>query len=100
MLEKPRIEHPMAVTSQLSFFKRHYRLSMIIIMLTAVALRVYRLSYQSLRGDEGVVGKQLPHRARHRLFARHRKIYRGNHGADGREGRRVLAQGRRLRGSG
>jgi mannosyltransferase len=44
----------MAVTSKLSFFERHYRLSMIGIMLVAVALRVYRLSYQSLRGDEGL----------------------------------------------
>src|SRR5512137_2993629 len=46
--------HPMAVTSKFSFFERRYRLSMIVIMLVAAALRVYRLSYQSLRGDEGL----------------------------------------------
>jgi mannosyltransferase len=44
----------MAATSKLSFFECHYRLSMIGIMLVAAALRVYRLSYQSLRGDEGL----------------------------------------------
>jgi mannosyltransferase len=44
----------MAVTSKLSFFERHYRLSMIGIMLVAALLRIYRLSYQSLRGDEGL----------------------------------------------
>ena len=44
----------MAVTSRLSFLERHYRLSMIGIVLLAAGLRVYRLSYQSLRGDEGL----------------------------------------------